>query len=117
VLDFRKENHKLYRTYSWNVRRFALELSDMDPGERTEAFEQRQQELGEIAGELRKVLRRAWKKPASFAMTLAGIGWSAATGDPLGAVLGGGSSLLGLESRRIDAGAYSYLFSAQRRYA
>lgn len=117
VLDFRKENQGLYRTYSRDVRRFALELSGMEEGERAEAFEQRQQELYEIAGELRKVSRRAWKKPASFALSLSGVGWSIATGDPFGAILGSGGSLLGLGSTRIDAGAYSYLFSAQRRYA
>lgn len=117
VLDFRKENQRLYRTYSRDVRRFALELSELDLGERAEAFEQRQEELEEIAAELRKVSRQAWKKPASFAMSLAGVGWSVATGDPFGAVLGGGGSLLGLGSSKIDNGAYSYLFSAQRRYA
>jgi hypothetical protein len=44
----------------------------MDAGECEDAFALRQAELEEMASELRKKSRQAWRKPASFGLGLAG---------------------------------------------
>jgi hypothetical protein len=117
VLGFRKENFELHRKYLRAVRLFVHQLSAMSPETQALAFQQRQAELESIASELRNTSRRAWKQPASFALTMVGAGWTVATGDPLGAVLAGAGGVLGLgKSERAETGAYSYVFSARSRY-
>jgi hypothetical protein len=93
VLDFRKQNLNAYRGYCAAVRRFAHELSRITPEERDIAFQQRQAELDEIAQDLRRRGRNAWKRPAAFALTLTGAAWIFKTGDPLGAALAAGGAL------------------------
>lgn len=118
VLDFRKENRAEHRRYIRSVRRFARELSLLGEPERREAFRDRQAELDDLASELKRISRAAWRTPASFAVGLTGAAWTAVTGDPLGALLGAGGSILGLSgSAKGEAGAFSYLFSAHQRYA
>ncbi|MEL6769915.1 MAG: hypothetical protein AAFP18_02490 [Bacteroidota bacterium] len=116
VLDFRQQNYESYRAYSRDIRRFVWELSEMNEEERRAAFEERQQELEDRAADLRRLSRKSWMKPASYALSIAGVAWSAVTGDPYGIALGSGSSLLGLGSKSLDASAYSYIFSANRRF-
>ena len=95
VLDFRAEHLATHRRYRQSVREFATQLSLLTPLERTSAFQDRQKELDEIAHELRNNARKAWKKPASFGLTiaaatlaLAGEGVLAAGAATYGAVLG-----------------------------
>src|SRR5262249_10126757 len=103
--------------YCLAVRRFAYELSRLTREERDVAFQQRQTELDEMAQDLRRRARTAWKRPAAFALTLTGAAWTFKTGDPLGAVLAAGGALLGYESqKKNEAGAYSYLFRARTRF-
>jgi hypothetical protein len=61
-------------------------------------------------------LERAWKKPASFALTLIGAAASVMT-SPVAAAIGIGARLIGYESAsKVDTEAYSYLFNAQSRF-
>ena len=116
VLDFRKQNLLAHRHYCLAARKFAYELSRVTDKERKNAFEKRQAELDEIAADLRRRARKAWKKPASFALTLTGAAVALKTGNPLGAALSVGAALLGYQSQERDLGAYSYLFRARTRF-
>ncbi len=117
VLAFRDENRDLHRNYVLSVRRFVRELSLMEEEERSATFQTRQQEIDDIANDIRKLSRAAWKTPASFTLGIAGAAWTLYSGDILGAVLAGGGALLGLSgSEGVDAGAYSYLFNARSMY-
>lgn len=118
ILDFRREHFDAHRAYARSVRLFSHELSSMPAAEQQIAFEQRQAELDELAADLRRTSRKAWKKPASFALTFAGAAWTYTSGDPLGAVLAGAGALVGLgKDESPQSSAYSYLFSARERYA
>jgi hypothetical protein len=77
----------------------------------------RRAEIEDIASDLKKKGRAAWKRPASFALGAAGAAWTAVTGDPIGAILGGGASLLTQDSTEGETGVYSYLFRARRELA
>jgi hypothetical protein len=117
VLDFRRENLKLHRRYCLSVRKFAVELSLMPEKERREAFVIRQNDLDDIASDLRNRARKAWRKPASFGLTLAGAAIAAAAGHPIAAALSAGAAALRYEGTKVaNAGAYSYLFAAQHRF-
>jgi hypothetical protein len=117
ILTFRKENKDSYQQYRRSVRSFAYDLSQMPKEERKKRFEDRQAELDELAANLRSIARRAWKKPASFAITLAGAAWTLHTGDPIGALLAAGGAVLGSEKADSkEVGAFSYLFRAHERY-
>ena len=114
VLDFREQNYSLHRDYRLAVRRFARELSQMPEDERNASFEQRQEELNEIAEAIRSMSLKAWRTRASFGLTISGIGLTAGE-HPIGPVLSIVGALLGLSSaKERESGVYSYLFSAQR---
>jgi hypothetical protein len=116
VLDFRAEHLEEHRDYRRRVRRFARELAQMPEAERPEAFEDRQTELDDLASDLKKRGRSAWKKPASFLLSLAGSFWTLNTGDPIGAFLAGGAALAGGATEPTYVGAYSYLFAARQEF-
>jgi hypothetical protein len=87
----------------------------MPQEERVAAQEDRIAEIAELANKIRGVSRRAWKRPASFALTGLGAAWTVSTGDPIGALLGLGASLLGAgEPESQETGAFSYLFRATK---
>ena len=118
ILDFRHEHFDAHRAYARSVRLFSHELSSMPAAEQQIAFEQRQAELDELAADLRRTSRKAWKKPASFALTFAGATWTYTTGDPLGAALAVVGALIGLgKDESPQSSAYSYLFDARKSYA
>lgn len=118
ILSFRRDHIGEFTEYRRSIRLFAYELSRMPPEERELAFEDRQARLDVLAAGLKRTSRRAWKKPASFALGLTGAAWTLTSGDPLGAVLAGAGAILGLaSSEKVDVGAFSYLFSARGRYA
>lgn len=117
VLGFRNENLAAHKLYSASVRKFANELSHMKEREREDAFALRQAELDEMASDLRKKSRKAWRKPASFGLGLAGAAVSLASGNPIGAALSVGAGILGYQSTTPKpTGTYSYLFRAQRHF-
>lgn len=118
ILAFRKEHYSDHRNYSLSVRKFARELSLMPKDERSKAFEARQEELNDLASKLLKLARGAWNKPACFAISLSGAAWTYTTGDPIGAAIAAGGSMLGLVGGdTVEVGAYSYLFNAHSKYA
>jgi hypothetical protein len=118
VLAFRRENLKEHRAYARAVRRFVRELSQMPEKERAKALKDRLEEIRDIANDLKTLSRKSWKRPATFAIGIAGAAWMLTTGDPIGALLAAGASLLGGGDSEPDAntGAYSYLFRATAKY-
>lgn len=89
----------------------------MPPADREVAFNDRQSELDDLASDLKRRSRGAWRKPASFGLGLTGASWTYATGDPIAALLGAGAMLVGgMDAPPNEAGAYSYLFAARDRY-
>ena len=117
ILDFRNQNYSQHRNYSLSVRRFARELSLMPLHEREAAFEQRQEELDAAARAIRNASRKAWGRPASFAISLAGAGVALQGGEIAGgaiAAVGGiAAFLMSIADNQQDAGVYSYVFSAR----
>jgi len=117
VLDFRQMHLKQHRRYLRSVRKFARELSLMSEEERSCAFSDRQAELDDLASDLKKTARSAWKRPASFAVGLAGASWTYATGDATGALLAASALLAGgMGQAENEAGAFSYLFAVRERF-
>ena len=112
ILDYRQQNYAEHRDYILKVRRFARELSAVDADERAAMFEQREDELNALAQRLRNNSRKAWKKHASFGICLAGFFWTAYTADPVPAILGTLSSILGYDPTTQEREVYSYLLSA-----
>ena len=116
VLDFREQNLEAHKRYMLIVRKFALELSRMPEEEQNLAYEIRQNELNDLANDLRERARKSWKRPVSFALSLAGSVLSALT-SPIAAVLKAIGSLTGHERHNeSNTGAYSYLFKAHSRW-
>jgi hypothetical protein len=118
VLGFRSEHHAAHQKYARSVRDFARQLSLMPEGERQAAFTDRQAEIEDLASDLRRKARKAWRQPAAFALGLAGAAWTYSTGNPIGALLAVGAlAARGLSGKDKEAGAFSYLFAAHERYA
>ncbi len=116
ILNFRQQHYTQYRDYSLSVRNFARELSLMPEEERRLSFEQRQEQLDEVAQSLRRLGRAAWKKPVSFSLGLVGAVCSLVGENIMGSVLNLASTLLGNQpANENEIGVYSYLFSAPRR--
>jgi Family of unknown function (DUF6236) len=117
ILSFRAENRDLYRQYSRQLKMTVHELGLMDADAQQIALEERQEEIASLASDIRKTARKAWKKPATFCLSAAGAIWRAWAGDLVGASIAGGTALLSLgKPDSVDAGAYSYLFSARHRF-
>jgi hypothetical protein len=117
VLAFRKEHFKEHRDYVRAVRKLVRELSQLAAQEREEELEARREALQDMANDLKSVSRKAWKRPASFGLGMAGAFWKLGTHDYLGALLATGAALVGARSKeKIDTGAYSYLFRANSRF-
>jgi hypothetical protein len=89
----------------------------MNPEQRQSAFNERQGELDDLANDLKRRARWAWRKPASFGLGLVGAAWTYQSGDPIGALLGAGAMAVGgMDSAPSEAGAFSYIFDARDRY-
>lgn len=117
VLDFRRDHLEEHRAYARAIRGFIEKLSLLPEKERTKAMEDRQEEIRDIAGELRRISRKARKRPAYFALTGLGAAWALKAGDLVGAILTTGVGLIGATGRdTAQTGAFSYLFSASERY-
>jgi hypothetical protein len=118
VLDFREQNYVAHKRYRQSVRRLVGQLSQMQPRERRSSLEERHAELDDLASDLKRLSRAAWKRPASFALGLTGAAWTAVRGDPIGAVLAAAGVALGAGSTAGPRlGAFSYLFSARGRFS
>ena len=116
ILSFRSEHDKSLKEYARKVREFVILLSNTTPEERGALQADRNQELTVLANGLLRRSMKAWKRPASFALGIAGVSWSVVTGDPLGAIIGGSSALLGRSNSKEELiSPYSYLFRAKER--
>jgi hypothetical protein len=116
VLDFRTQNLEAHKRYMLSVRKFAMELSRMPADEREVTFQLRQIELNDLAAGLRSRGRQAWKKPSSFALSLAGAAFSVVAA-PVATAVRVAGSVVGYEGPKAPpTGPYSYLFSAQKRF-
>ena len=114
VLQFRAEHRTAYQTYAKNLRRFMFELASVDDAkERHELLIQRRQEVADASHDIQETTRLAFRKNlSSWSLGIAGAGWAASTGDPIGlalTVLGIAPSMLS-DGREEMVGAYSYVF-------
>jgi hypothetical protein len=118
VLSFRKAHHREFKEYARSVRQFVHEIGGLPAREREKAFRDRQEQIQDLASDLKRTSRKAWRKPASFALTITGAAWKWQTGDPIGALLAAAGAIgaaIGKDRAEV-VNAYSYLFRAQRRY-
>jgi hypothetical protein len=116
VLGFRQEHGAEFRAYARNLRRFATELALLDPYDRNSRILDRQEELADVANDLRKITRRSWRKPfGKPSLGLAGAVWNMTTGDPFSAVLGTAAAVLEAPDSP-NFGAYSYLMRIDHRF-
>jgi hypothetical protein len=114
VLGYRKDHLEEHRAYARTVRQAVRELSLLPENERESALQDRQEEIRDLANDLKTASRQAWRKPASFALGLAGAAWTLKTGDPVGAIFGAAGAVLTAEWGSEAPNAYSYLFNAAR---
>jgi hypothetical protein len=116
VLAFRDQYGAEYRKYVRAIRKFARELSLLPAEDRIAALRDRKGELKDISSDLRKKARSAWRRPAAFAFGLVGASW-ALTSNPFGGLLGlGGLFAKGFDKAPSEAGAFSYLFAANKKF-
>jgi hypothetical protein len=117
VLDFRRQHLKEHRAYARAVRDFVEKLGLLPEKKRVKAIKDRQEEIRDLANDVRRISAKAWKRPAYFAMTGLGAAWAVKAGDPIGAILTAGLGVLGAPPREsAQTGAFSYLFRAGERY-
>jgi hypothetical protein len=115
VLSFRTDHGEQHRAYLRSIRQFTRVLSSLSHDEASSAVADRQEELADLAADLRHLSRRHWKKPiARVAVGGAGAILSAVTGSPLAAAFAGIAALLEWDGEDVQAGAFSYLFELQR---
>ncbi|HVQ40480.1 MAG TPA: hypothetical protein VMS31_23260 [Pyrinomonadaceae bacterium] len=117
VLDFRKSHLREFREYARSVRQFIREVGTLPAREREKAFTDRQEQIRDLASDLKRTGWAAWKKPASFALTIAGAAWTLKTGNPLGALLAAtGAAASAIGGKRKEVNAYSYLFQTRSQW-
>ena len=117
VLAFRNAHRREFREYARNVRQFVREIGALPAREREKAFRDRQEQIRDMASDLKKIGRKAWRKPASFALTVAGSAWTLKTGDPIGALLAAIGAIAAAGGEKANqVNAYTYLFQARSRY-
>lgn len=120
VLEFREEHRQIHQAYVRDLRRFMVELADIDEAEaRERGLLGRRQEIADSAHELQRLTRHALgKNLASFAFGMAGAAWGIAAGDPLGLAITAGGLAAGLvPGKSAQASAYSYVFDVNRQFA
>jgi hypothetical protein len=114
VLGYREQHGEEHRRYARDLRAFARELALLEPAARETAFADRREELADAADALRRLARKAWRRPlATFGLGLAGSAVALGAGNPVGAGLTAAGALLGLRRQADPASAYTYLFQAQ----
>ena len=115
ILDFRRTHGKAFRTYSRNLRSFALELSLMTPDVQIQAIALRREEIRDTAEDLKALARSSWKLPlVSFGLGAAGASFAFSQGNLPGAGISLASALLGLKRRSEPATAFTYLYDARK---
>lgn len=118
VLQFKDESAGAHRAYMRNLRRFSLELVNMDQADRARILSDRRADLEDQARDLRSRALQAWRRPkdvAGFALGITGAARSVATASPIPAALAALGAGLRVLPDKAHGSAYSYLFDAQRR--
>jgi hypothetical protein len=116
VLAFRKEHLREYKEYMRNLQKFVRDLSSLPSEERDKTRRERVDEIKDRASDLRKRSLKLSKK-TTFALGIAGAAWRLAKHDVVGAVISAASAIAGASNKpAIDVGAYSYLFSAHKKF-
>ena len=113
VLQFRAEHQIAYRSYMRDLRRFMIELAEVDePSERETLLLERRQEISDAAHDIQRTTRRTLQKNlSSWSLGITGVVWSFSTGDPIGLILSAIGLIPGLVSGGPEkVGAYSYIF-------
>jgi hypothetical protein len=117
ILEFREQHGAAYRAYARDVRRYVAELGLLAPEERRALLLDRQEELADLANDLRRTARRQWRRPlAALSIGAAGASWvvAGAALHPLAGALALASTVLGLAPSQPTATAYSYVLDARR---
>jgi hypothetical protein len=114
VLDFRAKNLTQHRAYARSIREFIREIHDIPTADRAKTFEDRQSEIRDLAADLKTVARQAWKRPAAFALTIAGTAAGFGSGGLAAGVLGILGAIAGYEKPAAPVSAYSYLFNSAK---
>jgi hypothetical protein len=97
-----------------SVRKLTHDLAQLPIEDREEQLKDRREELQEIANDLKTVSRKAWRRPAGFALGMAGAFWKLKGNDYMGTLLAAAGTLVALRAKeKAETGAYSYLFRAQ----
>lgn len=119
VLQFRAEHQDPYRSYMRDLRRFMIELSEVEePGEREALLLERRQEISDEAHDLQRMTCRELNKNlAAWSLGIAGGVWSLSTGDPIGLALSAIGFIPGfLPASQQKAGAYTYIFDIGKTF-
>lgn len=115
VLAFRQENGRLYRAYAKAVRQFARELGTMPIWQRPAVLRERNAEIRDLAADLRKLSKTAWRKPVAFALTIAGTASGLGTGGLVAGILGMLGAVAAYEHPSKPLLPYSYIFEIRER--
>jgi hypothetical protein len=116
VLDFRRQYAVDYRSYSHDVRQFALELSLLSESDQSSALDDRHIELDYRAKQLRKIGRSEFAhRTLSMGFGFAGAAWTLAHGDAWAAVFAAGAVAAGISKAAPEpvGAAYTYILRAQ----
>ena len=116
ILQYRSEHQDTHKSYMLNLRRFMMELANIENHEEREVLLlERRQEIIEAAQKIRSTALKEFRKNlSSCSLGIAGGAWSLATGDPFGAALAAAGLVSGLVGSKSDTvTAYSYLFGIQ----
>jgi hypothetical protein len=118
LLDYRMQHLAEHQRYAREVRSFVRVLSALEREDRDAAMRDRSEALREHAASLRAKARAAWGNPSSLALAGMGAIWTAATGDPIGALFGGLSAAAAAKAAgaasSLQSDAFSYLISLPR---
>ena len=117
ILGFRADHINEYQKYARNLREFMREISQLPPENHGETLRDRQDDIEESARHLQRVANSAWPRRASFGLGISGAVWTVAGGDPIAGAIAMAAGLVGFQgSPPAEVGAFSYLFSARRRF-
>ena len=117
ILEFKAKHIDAYKKYARNLREFMREISQFPLENQGEALRDRQDEIKESAYHLQHVAISAWPRRASLGLGLSGAIWTMVGGDPIAGLIAMAAGLAGFRgSPPTEVGAFSYLFSAGKRF-
>ena len=118
-MQFRTEHQDAYRAYMRDLRRFMIELAEVDErADREVLLLERRQEISDQAHDLQRMTRRELRKNlGAWSLGIAGGVWSFSTGDPIGLALSTIGFIPGFVSSGPDrVGADTYIFEIGKTF-